>query len=474
MRLAAALLVLVMSLAAFAEVGLEAELDRSEFFAASTAAVHIRIRNDGTAPLTDLRIGLGESEVKAQEWPLLPGETKELNEQISITKAELKQGFVTVTLRYRENGVENLQQCLCRVTRLSTTANAELMIELPRHPVTADTQTVCTLVIRNTGSVEIVNGVLTVCGEVAAHGISVPAGGYTRVETELTAREDEEITASLVCESAYSGEQTTVNASPVRFTFLNGELRLYAIPDRSVSAGESARITVNIENNSNASYSALKLTDGKMSSIPGLPARLEAGSFFTLTYVTGPLYEATEFCVTLTGIRDDGERISLQTEPFLIGAEQPDVSALAAALTAESVPDGIRIVFCAGAENVSDLVITQQDGTILRRIPLMRAGEQVELMFEPAAGHSAEYRFTAEYLGPDGAQRSLKSGTVHTEGKQEGVTDVFRDLTFALVNAGWLGKAIIYVSAAVCVVLLTVMTVSGRKKTGDKNGSGEQ
>ena len=459
--------ILIGTLYAAGEGKLTAVLERTEYFGAATAGVRIEIANNGDTDWTELTLKLGDETVLALPETLNAGQTRTLDTRFELSKAELKRGYVTFTLTYHEGGVENLLQTLCNVTRLSTAARAEVYVVLPDYPVMEGETVIAAVNVFNTGNVDILNTCVTLNGETAAAGLTVPKGECLRAEALVTVQSGMTLTAAVTGESGYSGEQMSVTAVSGEFAFFTGDVRLYAVPDRKVKRSESAKVTVNIENATNAGLNIVSLTrDG--AAVTGAPARVEPGSFLSLTDTTGQLREDTVITYTLRGILDGGREITITSSPASIETEEVPAENETPLFTAEPDDSGVRLCFTAGSRDVTNALVTRSDGKILRTLSVVRAGKQVEWTDEGA--FDGDFHYEIRFAGTDGEiccrTESLKS----LERPEEDETDKAQRWMLGLIRMDKLTSVILYVCAAGCLIMLIVMTAGGFKKHGKRRG----
>ena len=453
-----------------AEISVSANIEPDEFVTVSSALLTLHIQNTGDTDIDGFTVLLpGDASLYAPKT-VKAGETLDWVYNAYVSDEMLETGYFTVTVEYTENGENRVSQSVCRVARISDELGANLYVKLPDRAV-CDGETIkISYILSNDGHMDIKNVYVTCYPENVTVGpYSVDAGEYITVERYVTADTRCEYYAKALCESAYSGRTGEIASEKARLTPRIASVELYAVTDESVFMGETAHITVSIENAGNVKYTSLVLEDASLGVLDGAPYFVDAGEFVTFGADTGALYADTTLKLTLTALGDDGKTLTCEADEINIRVTKPESANSESSANVFYDGENIVISLSAGAEEMNDVALTEKELGVLARFEVICPGENVTYVLAPQT-NKRTYAVKLEYTDENGERQTLDCEKLKLKAniwKRLSVWDESTFIAFFSVHNLWLYIGAFCVFAALCILLR--MLISHKKAAPKKH-----
>ena len=449
---------------ASAEVKLSAELEKNAFHGPDATSVRVLVSNGNPDPIGNLVLSVpGRKDVLLAET-LDAGVSLEFESAVQVNSDALSLGFVSVTLRYDYQGVASLEQTLCNVRRLEDKVEARLVCALPdRALVPGETVTISYTLV-NTGETDITGAVITCMPDgYVSESADIPAGERLCVERAVPYEVLALVSARADCKSAVSGAPYSFEAAAEDWTELIEDLRLTVIKDESVNAGEKAHLTLQIENLGSCSYTGINAEAEGAGRFRGLPGRIGPGDFVTASLVTDVLAADTVFAVTLTALREDGERVSFSVPEVTVKVSPPNGQAKLS-IEARQSDSGIAVTVQNGGERLRDIHVGAVSLGDIRVLTVLEANGKASLLWEPEK--AGEYILYARC-----EDLEALSAAIRTEGREaeeaEGTAESF---LYGLIGIKRLPLMLFCAFSLAGALLLAALLRKGEKKAGRKSG----
>ena len=444
-----------------AELHLEASLEKDAFHASSETRLYVSVQNTGSTAAEALKLSAG-SDALAQADRLEPGGQLEYDLPLPITDGALRLGYVSVTLTYEEAGEAQIEQKLCYVRLLPDKVEGRLVCALPDSCFFEGEDVEVSYILFNSGETGMQNARITMQpGGAVSDAMYVAAGSFVRFSAPVPYERLYEVSAHAACESAISAAPYEFDARIGDIPGYREDIRLSAIADKSVPAGQSAHVTCSVENAGSCAYSGLRLNEAVYGRVDGLPAALLPGDFVAVSFTLPSVDQDTNLLLTLSMLRQDGQEVTFEAQPLTIIAEKADGPA-GLQLQCEESEKGILLTLTALGQDAKKIEIGESRTGQTRSVEILKAGDSVMLPFD--APEDAEYVFTAKSADGLEAKTSLQREGVYT-GESESALE--RGV-YALIGARSLLVWMLVACGALCALLITLVL------RGDRRGASGQ
>ncbi len=458
--------ILYAGLCALAEEPLEvaARFNPSELAEPGEAELTVTLTNTGSAAMTDVRLSPSETREGEAIGDLAPGDTARFVRTVSVGRDTMAAGYMDVYISFKLNGTAVRRQTRARISTVSAAVKARFTRDVSTSAVRAGDSAAITYRLENTGSVEMVNAVVT---DDAAAFTSAPfrlKPGESRAFTHVMVVESDTDTAPVATfASALSGGQYALRAEKETIAVAADEIR-FTLPEEalSVSAGGKARFQLKIENAGKLDYEALELTESALGSFCGLPGRLKAGDSFEIEIETPPLTESAAYAFTLS-MRDAGgnhvffqtDTVNVQVRPLAEGE-----ATLRVTVTDEEKPAFLLTISGANGRE-TEAVLGEKTLGDLKELAFLPVGSEMRVSLSDEDGTQEEYHFYLKWQAEDGEHVAWAEEPVqarHAARAAKGGSGV-QTLFFTILNDGALPERILLICAAAVVLTAAIVIV---------------
>lgn len=204
------------------------------------------------------------------------------------------------------------------IRKVSDECSAELYVLFPDRAVYEGEVLPVRYEIVNRGDTDLIDVILNAEDGTGKRVDKLLPGESAYLTLYRTMERDGEYGVSAVMHSAFTGREETRILTGVSPVFAEENIVLGAVYDTSVRVGQSARVTLSIENKGNCSFSGCKVTCGGRFMMSDVPYLISPGDFITLSLTTPILTESGSVKFELAGVCGNGEKRVFTTKELPI------------------------------------------------------------------------------------------------------------------------------------------------------------
>ena len=276
-----------------------------------------RFTGPGKVTVTVVTDGENIYAVRDENGKALPIDRKTGLCSAYVSEAALERGTLILNVTLGKSDGESYLLEL-PVKKVTDDCAANLFIVFPDRALYAGETVPVRYELVNRGEFDLTDILLT-CEDGSSQSIGSlePDGRFSFVVYRDIA-EDTALSLTAKVHSGFSGREVLHESGPVKPVPAKENIVLNAVYDASVSAGKSARVTLNIENMGNTTLTECALKCGGVYCDCNLPYLVKPGDFITLSLKTPLLTEDSMITYTLEGKAGSGAACSFTSDPMKI------------------------------------------------------------------------------------------------------------------------------------------------------------